>query len=234
MFTGLVQAIGAVASIDPGPAGGLRLVVDPGAWPHRPLVGESIAVSGCCLTVAEDPAGTQGRLAFDAVPETLAKTTLGALRPGSRVNLERSLRADDLMGGHTVQGHVEGVGEVLAVQPRPDYRLRIRPPADLMPCIIPKGSIAIDGVSLTIAAADPHEGTFEVALIPTTLELTTLGDLRPGARVNLETDIQARTLLHLLRNYLPTLTGAGLYGSPSTTTTSCATTPIRLTRSPSS
>jgi riboflavin synthase len=201
MFTGLVQAIGTVASVDPRPAGGVRLVIEAPSWDHRPALGESIAVSGCCLTLAQDLGESKGRLAFDAVPETLARTTLGALRPGSRINLERSLRADDLMGGHTVQGHVEGVGEVAAIEPSPDYRLRIRPPAALMPCIVPKGSIAIDGVSLTVAAADPREGSFDVALIPTTLELTTLSNLKPGGRVNLETDIQARTLLHILKNY---------------------------------
>jgi riboflavin synthase len=210
MFTGLVQAIGAVVSAAPGPPGGIRLLVDTAGWGHRPRLGESIAVSGCCLTVAEEPDRAGGRLAFDAIAETLACTTLGCLRPGSRVNLERSLRADDLLGGHTVQGHIEGVGEVVAVDSADGYRLRIRPPADLMPCIVPKGSVAVDGVSLTIAAADPRDATFEVALIPTTLELTTLSDLRPGGRVNIETDIQARTLLHLLRHYGPLI--ADLHG----------------------
>lgn len=200
MFTGLVQAIGTVRSVDPHPAGGARITVDPGAWAHRPVLGESISVSGCCLTVAADPAGGT-RLAFDAVPETLAKTTLGSFRPGMRVNLERSLRADDLMGGHTVQGHVEGIGEVVSLQSTGDYRVRVRPPAALMPCIVPKGSVAVDGVSLTVAVADARKGTFEVALIPTTLELTTLAALRTGGYVNIETDIQARTLLHVLRNY---------------------------------
>src|SRR5690242_18636487 len=102
MFTGLVQAIGTVASVDPRPAGGARIVIDAGAWTHRPSLGESIAVGGCCLTLATHP--VSGRLAFDAIPETLAKTTLGSIRPGLRVNLERSVRADDLMGGHIVQG----------------------------------------------------------------------------------------------------------------------------------
>jgi len=196
MFTGLVQGVGAVAESRAN-AAGLRLTIDPRDWPHRPAAGDSIAVSGVCLTLAA-PVGGDGRLAFDVVSETLTKTTLGRLRPGSRVNLERSLAAADLMGGHFVQGHVDGVGTVEHVQTGGDWRVRIRPPAELAAYIVPKGSVTVEGVSLTIAGTDPS-GTFEVALIPTTLARTTLGELRPGAGVNIESDVIARTVVHYLR-----------------------------------
>lgn len=195
MFTGLVQAVGVVAESRRSPAG-VRFVVDPGGWGHRPGAGESIAVCGVCLTLAA-PVGPDGRWAFDVVAETLAKTTLGRLGAGSRVNLERSLTAGDLLGGHFVQGHVDGVGTVERVQPGEDWRVRVRVPESLGPYIVPKGSVAVEGVSLTIAGVEP--GAFEVALIPTTLARTTLGDLKPGAEVNVETDVLARTVVHFLR-----------------------------------
>jgi len=196
MFTGLVQAFGRVTSSTPRPAG-LRLEVDAAQWSHRPAVGDSVSVSGCCLTVAAPTEG--GRLCFDVVAETLRVTTLGALRPGDRVNLEHALRADALLGGHFVQGHVDGVGEVVEVRADPaDWRVRVRP-ADraLMECITRKGSIAVDGVSLTVAGV--HGDSFSVALIPTTLEMTTLGALREGSRCNLETDMLAKTVVEFLR-----------------------------------
>jgi riboflavin synthase len=198
MFTGLVQAVGRVASVTPRPAG-VRLEVNPGDWPHHSRLGDSIAVCGCCLTIAAEPSA--GMLAFDVVPETLSKTTLGALKPGSTVNLERSLAAGDLLGGHFVQGHIDGVAAVESVQTGSDWRIRVRPPADLAPYIAPKGSISVDGVSLTIATVDPAAGWFEVALIPTTLERTTLAALKPGDRVNLETDILAKTVVNYMKHY---------------------------------
>lgn len=201
MFTGLVQAVGTIAEARAG-AGGRRLLVDPGDWDHRPEVGESISVSGCCLTLATPPA-REKLLAFDVVGETLSRTTLGGYAPGSRVNLERSLRAADLLGGHFVQGHVDGVGTVERVQEGTDYRIAVRPPRELMPYITPKGSVAIDGVSLTIAGLDPGAGTFEVALVPTTLARTTLASLQTGDRVNLEADTLAKTIVHWLRHYAP-------------------------------
>lgn len=203
MFTGLVETTARVVRIDPTDAG-VRLVIDPGDWAHRPAPGESIAVSGCCLTVAAlgpDRAGSGPELGFDAIPETLAKTILGGLGPGSRVNLEHSLRADSLLGGHFVQGHVDGVGEVVGVETEGEYRVRVRPPADLMRFVAPKGSVSIDGVSLTIADLSADDGWFEVALIPTTLEVTTLSGLKPGSRVNLEADILAKTVVHHLEHY---------------------------------
>lgn len=202
MFTGLVQAVGKIAEVRGGSA--TRLIIDPGGWDHHPEAGESISVSGCCLTLAASPSGAaDGCLEFDVVAETLSRTTLGGCRAGSAVNLERSLRAADLLGGHFVQGHVDGVGVVQQVQTGFDYRVAVRPPADLMPFITPKGSIAVDGVSLTIAALDPRAGTFEVALVPTTLARTTLSALHPGDRVNLEADTLAKTIVHWVRHFAP-------------------------------
>lgn len=219
MFTGLVQAVGRVMEVRPrgdlemaGGASGARIVIDTGGWEYQARRGDSVAVNGCCLTVAEVD---ERILEFDAVAETLAKTTLGLFGSGSeagtRVNLERSLAAGDLMGGHVVQGHVEGIGEVVRVQAGPDYRLTIRPPRELMAAIVPKGSVTVDGVSLTVARVggsrggeEPQRGhldSFAVALIPTTLEMTTLGMLREGSKVNIETDVVARAVVHWLEHY---------------------------------
>lgn len=197
VFTGLVQAVGRVAAIEPR-ASGVRLVIDPAGWDHRPAAGDSISVSGVCLTVAESPEGA-GAWAFDVVPETLARSTLGRLKEGGRVNLEHAVTASTLMGGHFVQGHVDGVGTVDAVQATADWRLTIRPPAELMAFMAPKGSVCIDGVSLTIAALTRE--TITIALIPTTLERTTLAGLRAGAGVNVEADVLAKTIVHYLRNF---------------------------------
>jgi riboflavin synthase len=199
MFTGLIQAVGEITSLRAREGGGLRLFVEPRGWNVHLSLGESIAVSGVCLTLA-DGSGP-GRLCFDAVPETLARTTFGRLRIGSKVNLERSLLAGDYLGGHFVQGHIEAVGVVELIAPAPDYRLRISAPPELMPAIVPKGAVAIDGVSLTAAAADVPTHSFEVALIPTTLAMTTLCRLRPGDLVNLETDIFARTIVNYMRYF---------------------------------
>ncbi|MEQ8745801.1 riboflavin synthase [Pyruvatibacter sp.] len=195
MFTGIIQSTGRVASTD-STEGGRRLVIEAPDWAHAPKPGDSIAVSGCCLTSID------GRLAFDVISETLNKTTLGDLAPGDRVNLEHACRPDSFLDGHIVQGHVDGVGEVAAVQDDPaDWRVRIRPPAGLMEFVSPKGSVTVDGVSLTVADLDPE--TFEIALIPTTLDLTTLRDLTPGARVNLEMDVISKTVVHWLRTWGP-------------------------------
>lgn len=199
MFTGLIEAVGRIVRCEPVPAG-RRLLVDPGAWPHRPRRGDSIAISGCCLTVAEEPA-PGGPLAFDVIPETLAKTVLGGFAPGDRVNLEHAATLASFLDGHVVQGHVDGVASVALVSTAAEWRVRLTPPAALMEYIIPKGSIAIDGVSLTVAGLSPQEGWFEVALIPTTLEKTTLGDLRAGSRCNIECDAMSKTVVHWLRHY---------------------------------
>ncbi|MBX3358991.1 MAG: riboflavin synthase [Phycisphaeraceae bacterium] len=188
---------------------GRRLTVDPVDWNHTPRRDDSISVAGCCLTVVRDP-GPDRLFEFDIIPETLTRTTLGRLTPGSQVNLEHSLRADSLLGGHLVQGHIDGVGQVTVVardEPDGGWRLRIGMPEAVSPYVAPKGSITVDGVSLTVALVGPgrHEtdgapSWFEVALIPTTLQRTTLSALKPGDLVNLEADMIAKTVVwHLQR-----------------------------------
>jgi riboflavin synthase len=204
MFTGLVSDLGVVERLSPA-AGGARLVLRPSALPVDDLVpGESICCSGACLTVVERGGGL---VAFDAVPETLARTTLGRWTSGTRVNLERALRLSDRLGGHLVAGHVDAVGEVLAVVAEGQgARLTLSLPGPIAPLVAEKGSIAIDGVSLTVAAAGRDR--FEVALIPETLARTTLGAARPGTRVNLEADVVARHVARL-REWAP-LEGAAV------------------------
>jgi riboflavin synthase len=209
MFTGLVQHVGRVASIQRTGAGA-RLDIDPAGWTHRADPGESIAVSGVCLTLVES---VQGRWAFDVIPETLSRTTLGSLAPGDPVNLEHAVTPATLLGGHLVQGHVDGTAQVVRIQQGADWRVEIQPPADLMACMIPKGSVCVDGVSLTLARVDPAAGTFEVALIPETLERTTLRSLRPGQRVNIEADATVKAIVHVLRHYGAALQHAAPGGS---------------------
>lgn len=207
MFTGLIQSKGVVRSIEAVPGGqpgSVRVEVETQGWDHRPSLGDSIAVNGCCLTVALEPTGTV--LAFDAIAETLDKTTLGSLVAGTAVNLEHAVTGSTLMGGHVVQGHVDGVGTVIGVEQSDGWRTRIEPPTELMRYIVPKGSVTVEGVSLTIAAVDVDAGWFEVALIPVTLRDTTLGETLTGTRVNLESDVTARTVVHYLENFLE---GAG-------------------------
>ncbi len=193
MFTGIVRERGRVAAIDGG-AEGVRLRVEAPATAAEVSVGDSVAVGGVCLTVVEIAAP---QLSFDAVPETLGRTALGRLRPGAEVNLEPALRAGEPLGGHVMQGHVDGVGRVRSVEPEGDgSRIWIdAPPAVLRYCV-EKGSIAVDGTSLTVAALD--DAGFAVALIPHTLSETTLGALRPGDEVNLEADVLAKYVERLL------------------------------------
>ena len=176
MFTGLVREVGTVRSMQGG-----RLVVETTIAAE---LGDSIAVDGVCLTVVANDTGT---LAFDAVPETLSRTSLGALAPGSGVNLEPALRVGDALGGHYVQGHVDGVGTFRGVA---DGLHWFDAPPDIVRYVVGKGSIAVQGTSLTVARTD--DSGFAVALIPHTLEATTLGRLEPGARVNLEADVLAK------------------------------------------
>jgi riboflavin synthase len=180
VFTGIVREIGRVVSFD-----GRRLVVD--AETTRAAEGDSIAVDGVCLTAVD---GSQ--LAFDVVDETLSRTTLGGLAPGDRVNLEPALRAGEPLGGHIVQGHVDGLGRVR----RTGEPVWIDAPPELRRYLVEKGSITVDGVSLTIALVD--DGGFAVALVPHTLEVTTLGALEPGDHVNLEVDVLAKYVERLL------------------------------------
>jgi len=200
VFTGLIEHLGVVESVQPS-AAGLRLLIRAPRWPHTPTVGESIAVDGCCLTLAADPTTQGGNFAFDVIPESLSKTTLGGLVAGARVHLEPSATLATLLGGHLVQGHVDAVGHVLRVETNGQWRVRIAPPRKLMAYFAPKGSVCVQGVSLTIADVSPTEGWFEIALIPTTLDKTTLGGLRLGNGVNIECDAIAKTVVHYLRHF---------------------------------
>ncbi len=180
MFTGLVREVGRVASFQEGR---LRIESQLAA-----AIGDSVSINGCCLTVVD---GDRRTLAFDAVPETLARSTIGHLEPGAGVNLEPALRAGEPLGGHYVQGHVDGVGRVRSVEPEADGRRAwFDAPPDVLRYCVEKGSIAVDGVSLTVAGLD-GEG-FAVALVPHTLAVTTLGALEPGNEVNLEADVLAK------------------------------------------
>jgi riboflavin synthase len=187
MFTGLVQSLGRVHKILDRPPG-KRLVIDAPQISRESAVGDSIAINGCCLTVVEHvPAG----FAFEAGPETLERTNLGELTAGSPVNLEPSLRVGDRLGGHFVSGHIEGTGKLVErVDDREWSTLWFSFPRELGRYMVAKGSIAVDGVSLTLV--DVEADRFSVALIPHTLEATTLGKLKLGDRVNLETDLLAK------------------------------------------
>ncbi|GLW21058.1 riboflavin synthase [Microbispora triticiradicis] len=187
MFTGIVEELGEVVALE-SLGDSARLTVRGPVVTGDARHGDSIAVDGVCLTVA----GAEGdSFAADVMKETLARSALGALRPGSRVNLERAVRADQRLGGHIVQGHVDGTGEVLSREPGEHWEVvRISLPAGLARYVVEKGSIAVDGVSLTVAAVG--DDSFAVSLIPTTLELTTLGRKQPGEPVNLEVDVIAK------------------------------------------
>jgi riboflavin synthase len=174
MFTGIVRDLGRVASFD-----GARLVVD---TEIEAGLGDSVSINGACLTVVANTGG----LSFDVVAETLSRTTLGGLAAGDAVNLEPALRAGEPLGGHIVQGHVDAVGRVRSF----GEPVWIDAPPDVVRFCVEKGSIAVDGVSLTIAALD--DAGFAVALVPHTLELTTLGHAEPGTTVNLEIDVVAK------------------------------------------
>ena len=193
MFTGIVRERGTVAAVDGG-ADGVRLRIDAPATAAQAAVGDSVAINGVCLTVTERNGGS---LSFDAVPETLSRTALGRLAPGSAVNLEPALRAGEPLGGHYVQGHVDGVGRVRALEPEGDgVRLTIEAPEELLRYCVEKGSVAVEGVSLTIAALG--DDVFEIALIPHTLAETTLASLGPGDPVNLEADVLAKYVERLV------------------------------------
>ena len=194
MFTGLVMGMGRIRAKE-AVDGGVRLEIEAGDLAAEPALGDSVAVDGCCLTVVDRG---EGRLAFDAIPETLRRTTLGAREPGEAVNLELPLRAGDRLGGHFVQGHVDAVAEILDRREQDgDVVLTISIPAALAGQIVEKGSIAVDGVSLTVATK--KDATFGVALIPHTLEVTTLGRRRKGDVVNLEGDILAKYVASLVQ-----------------------------------
>ena len=209
MFTGIVEAVGTVAEVAPGPAGGRLVVAHPLA--ARLEIGESVSVNGCCVTVTERSAD---RFAADLMGETLDRTTLGRLQAGAPVNLERALAADGRLGGHLVQGHVDGVGTIDRVTPHEAWTvLAVAADVRLAPYLVEKGSIAIDGTSLTVMGVRPEDGgrvvVFEVGLIPHTLEATVLGVRRPGDAVNLETDVIAKYVERLVAAGAPTPYGTG-------------------------
>ncbi|MGE3180588.1 MAG: riboflavin synthase [Phycisphaerae bacterium] len=203
MFSGIVETIGEVVAIHrpdaraPG-GGAVRLVVAVRSLREPPKLGASIAMNGVCLTVCS---ADLPELAFDVVPETLQRTNLGALQIGDRVNVEQSLRLGDRVDGHFVQGHVEGVVRIASIEQRDsDYRIWFVAPAALMKYMVPKGSISLDGVSLTIAQIDGDRCA--VALIPTTLRETTLGARRANDILNVETDVFARTIVDRVEQVL--------------------------------
>jgi riboflavin synthase len=193
MFTGIVRERGRVAAVERS-GDGLRLRVEAPATASGVAVGDSVAIGGVCLTaVAVDGA----QLAFDAVPETLSRTALARLDAGAEVNVEPALRAGEPLGGHIVQGHVDGVGTVRSVEPEGDgSRIWVDAPDAVLRYCIEKGSVTVDGTSLTVAALD--DAGFAVALIPHTLSETTLGGLALGDEVNLEADVLAKYVERLL------------------------------------
>jgi riboflavin synthase len=213
VFTGLVQSLGRVAAIRPvsdGETGATRLEIDIGDWAHRPDLGASISVNGCCLTVACVSATA---LHFDVIAQTLAVTSLGGLRVGDGVNLEHAATPMTFLGGHIVLGHVDGLAEVVEIRTNGEWRMRLRLPGDLGSCAVDKGSIALDGVSLTIArvedvaplanhaahAVHAAESIIDVCLIPETLARTNLRARAVGDRINVEVDYMAKLVARQLR-----------------------------------
>jgi riboflavin synthase len=194
VFTGIIEELGSVRAIDRR-EGGARLEIAATKVLADARAGDSIAVSGCCLTVVDRG---DGWWAADAVIETLERTTLGSLEPDDPVNLERPVRLSDHLGGHLVQGHVDAVGHVAGRTQLPDgsTRFTFSAPPDVLRYVVEKGSIAVDGISLT--AASLGDDAFDVAVIPHTLAVTTLGHKRPGAAVNLEADLVAKYVERLL------------------------------------
>jgi riboflavin synthase len=198
MFTGIIETVGIVEAVEPGDDL-TRLIVSAESIADGVKLGDSVAVNGACLTVTSI---RDGRFVFEAVQETMDRTSLGDLKVGARANLERAMRAGDRLDGHIVQGHVDGVGTVREmIQDGNDVRLQIDCDPEFADGVVEKGSIAIDGVSLTVAALLPSG--FEVALIPHTLEVTTLSDRRTHDRVNLEADVLGKYVKRYLERMLP-------------------------------
>jgi riboflavin synthase len=193
VFTGIVAGIGTIARVRPQPGGSRRVAIDTALDLSRLALGASVAVSGVCLTVV---ARRGRRFEADLGPETLACTTLGELHAGDRVHLERALRVGDELGGHLVTGHVDGVGRVAARKPRGDaLTLRIAAPTAVKPFLARKGSVTVDGVSLTVN--DVAGEVFSVTLIPHTLAVTCLGERQRSDRVNIEADLIAKHVARL-------------------------------------
>ncbi|MHC4172503.1 MAG: riboflavin synthase [Planctomycetota bacterium] len=200
MFTGLIEAICTVKSVSQRAGGdGLSLTIDLGKLANNSNIGDSIAINGTCLTLAS----LEGNLAsFELSTETLTKSYLGELRPPSLVNVERAIKATDRFGGHIVQGHIDGIATIKAIKKTGQFAdIRFAADAELLDRMIVKGSVAVDGISLTIASMD--ETSFSVAIIPETLKKTTLGKAKTGDCVNIETDIIVKTIKRQLEKILP-------------------------------
>jgi riboflavin synthase len=193
VFTGIVRELGVVVEAEDA-GGGKSLVVRAPETAARTGVGDSVAINGCCLTAT---AIDGGAMAFHAVPETIARTTLGSLEPDAFVNVEPALRAGEELGGHYVQGHVDAVGRIQSVEAEGEgLRVFVEAPAGVLRYCVEKGSITVDGVSLTVA--ELGDDAFAVALVPHTLAATTLSELRPGQEVNLEPDVLAKYVERLI------------------------------------
>lgn len=200
MFTGIVEQTGLLRSVRPQP-GGKLLEIDLGPLADGTKIGDSIAVSGVCLTVS---ALSRTVASFDVSAETLQRSALARLQTGSKVNLERALRSDGRFGGHFVQGHIDGVGKIASIRRQAAFaEFRIEAPPDLLAQMVEKGSLALDGISLTIASLD--RTGFTIAVIPATLAQTTWNDAKPGDPVNIETDI----LVKIIQKQLQNMAGAG-------------------------
>jgi len=193
VFTGIIRELGRVASLN-GESAGIRLRVVAPVTASLTAAGDSVSVNGVCLTAVDVEGGV---LAFDALPETLRRSSLSRLTEGGSVNVEPAVRVGEPLGGHLVQGHVDGVGRVLQLEPEGEgARLTVEAPQELLRYIVEKGSITVEGVSLTVAALAPDG--FEIALVPHTLQATTLGSLAPDDEVNLEVDVLAKYVERLL------------------------------------
>lgn len=204
MFTGIVEQVGEVTSVRPGQGGGKTLVVKHGFGPLE--LGESIAHDGVCLTVTRADGDTY---AIDAGPETLERTTVGELRSGAKVNLERAATLSTRLGGHLVQGHVDGVGRIVRLEARENaWDIDVAVDAELLPLIVPRGSVTVDGISLTVTGRDPE--TFSLSIIPHTWKVTSLAGKKVGSRVNVEVDLIARYVQGLLEGYQSSAGGSGL------------------------
>jgi riboflavin synthase len=198
MFTGLIQKLCQVKSID-RTGRTMRLKIDLGQLDDDVKIGDSVAVNGCCLTVTELAGPTAG---FDISAETIEKTNLGKLAPGKNVNIEPALKPTDRLGGHFVSGHIDGTAKITAIEKQDRFaNIKFKAPPELLEQMIPKGSVAVDGISLTIAAMDNE--SFTVALIPETLAKTTLGSANLGDSVNIETDIIVKSVRKYLGTILP-------------------------------
>ena len=198
MFTGLIEQVCSIQTVQPG-AGTAKLTIDLGKLADECKIGDSVAVSGVCLTVS----GLEGNLVrFDVSGETLTKSSLGKLTSGSKVNVELAMKIGDRFGGHIVQGHVDGVAKIKTIDKRGEFAdIRFEAEGELLDQMVVKGSVAVDGISLTIASMDGN--SFSVAVIPETLKKTTLGEAKTGDVVNVETDIITKIIKKQLEKILP-------------------------------